>query len=122
MPYTFQNRNRMLLSATMDDDPKLAAIDQQIAQLKARKARLVSRRKSEDRKRDARRKIIAGALALEHAKHDPAFGAALQNVLDRYVTRQDERALFGLAPLPRQDEAAPPTASAVWTQSSFANS
>jgi hypothetical protein len=52
-----------------------------------------------ERKLDTRRKIIAGALALEHSKLDLAFAAALWDVLDRYVVKGTERALFGLPPL-----------------------
>jgi len=59
------------------------------------------------RKLDTRRKIIAGALALEHAKKDEAFRAQLHALLDEYVVRAVERELFGLPPLP----VAPATAS-----------
>lgn len=67
------------------------------------KARLDARLQALDRKAvlqarrdDARRKIIAGALALEHAEIDPAFGAALFRVLNRYVRRPADRRLLGL--------------------------
>jgi hypothetical protein len=55
-----------------------------------------------ERKLDTRRKIIAGAIALEHMKYDAAFADAFQALLDRYVTKSPERVLFGLAlpPLP----------------------
>lgn len=56
--------------------------------------------KLRERKLDTRRKIIAGALALEHAKRDDRFHAILLRLLDQYVERDVERALFGLAPLP----------------------
>lgn len=55
---------------------------------------------SRARKLDTRRKIIAGALALEHAKRDEAFRSQLQRLLEKYVEGDAERALFGLAPLP----------------------
>lgn len=61
--------------------------------------------KQRDRKLDTRRKIIAGALALEHMRYDPEFGAQFRELLDEYVTREEERKLFGLPPLP-QDAAA----------------
>lgn len=54
----------------------------------------------EERRRDARRKIIAGALALEHAEINAEFGAELWRLLSRQVTRPDDRALLGLEPLP----------------------
>jgi hypothetical protein len=55
-----------------------------------------------DRKLETRRKIIAGALALEHMKHDASFAAAFQAVLDRYVLKGPERMLFGLEKRPRR--------------------
>ena len=66
-------------------------------QKNAEAERLAAQKQERDRKLDTRRKIIAGALALEHAQRDPAFGAALQGLLNEYVTKLPERALFGLA-------------------------
>lgn len=53
-----------------------------------------------ERKLDTRRKIIAGAIALEHMNHNAAFAAAFEALLDRFVTKGPERTLFGLKPLP----------------------
>lgn len=50
------------------------------------------------RKRDTRRKIIAGALALE--EKDRVFRGKLLALIDEYVTADRDRELFGLAPLP----------------------
>ena len=57
-----------------------------------------SLKKRRDRRLDTRRKIIAGAIALEHMKHDGAFASAFQSLLDRFVTKGPERGLFGLPP------------------------
>ena len=51
-----------------------------------------------DRKLDTRRKIIAGAIALEHMNHDAAFAGAFGALLDRFVSKGPERLLFGLKP------------------------
>ena len=59
-------------------------------------------KEARNRKLETRRKIIAGALALEHMKHDASFAAAFQAVLDRYVEKAPERMLFGLEKRPRQ--------------------
>ena len=40
---------------------------------------------------------LAGALALEHAEIDAGFGQTLRTLLDQYVTKPNERALFGLS-------------------------
>lgn len=62
------------------------------AQIKA----LEARERQADRKRDTRRKVIAGALALEHAAYDEDFGRTLFRLLNRHVTRNQDRELFDL--------------------------
>jgi hypothetical protein len=61
-------------------------------QLDARMASLAARQKTEERKRDARRKIIVGAAVLAHAQVDSAFKTALQRALRQAVTRDIDRA------------------------------
>jgi hypothetical protein len=53
---------------------------------------------SQQRKDDTRRKIIAGAHALEHAERDPEFGAKLAAVLNRALVKPQDRALFDFLP------------------------
>src|SRR5271169_4353177 len=62
------------------------------AQLKA----LEARNKQAERRADTRRKIIAGALALEHYDKNPdsEFHRILLRLLDEYVLRPYDRALF----------------------------
>jgi hypothetical protein len=66
--------------------------DQIDAQLKA----LEARNKQTERKADTRRKVIAGALALEHFERnrDSEFGRIMFRLLDEYVVRPHDRALF----------------------------
>lgn len=68
-------------------------------QLEEQLRALDSRQKQQQRKLDTRRKIIAGALALEHAEGDEDFAATLYRLINRYVRKPQERALFGLDPL-----------------------
>jgi hypothetical protein len=49
---------------------------------------------AQKRKDDTRRKIIAGALMLERAETDPVFAAELVALLNHYVTKPQDRALF----------------------------
>ena len=76
---------------------RLNALDARIKQLEARS-------KAQARRDDARRKIIAGALALEHAERDEEFGRTLNRLIGRFVTRPQDRALFGLAPRTGSDQ------------------
>src|SRR5580700_5365762 len=62
------------------------------AQLRA----LEAREKQAERKADTRRKVIAGALALEHfaANRNSEFARILFRLLDEYVVRPHDRGLF----------------------------
>lgn len=77
---------------------RIAALRKRRAEIDARLSQLEIREKAKERKRDTRRKVIAGAYALEHCEFDPAFKATLFGLLDQYVEREADRALFGLAP------------------------
>ena len=83
----------------MKADPREKLL-QQKARLDARLKALDRKEALRRRKDDTRMKIMAGALALEHAQthgdDDPAFRDTLFRLLNRYVTRPQDRALFGL--------------------------
>ncbi|MGE0279033.1 MAG: mobilization protein [Rhizobiaceae bacterium] len=83
--------------------------DQIDAQLKA----LEARNKQAERKADTRRKVIAGALALEHFERnrDSEFGRIMLRLLDEYVVRPHDRALFPDLPNPGVGEHAPAATS-----------
>ena len=77
-------------------EEQLDALEKQKEQLAARIQKKKAQVRGRQRKEDTRRKIIAGALALEHAAHDPAFGATLKRLLQEHVTRPEDRKLFDL--------------------------
>jgi hypothetical protein len=72
-------------------------------EVNAKIRRELGRDRSLKRRQDTRRKILAGALVL--AEKDPAITAWLARTVAKLLTREDERALFGLAPLPAQPSA-----------------
>ena len=76
----------------------------------ARKAQKVRQyqavQRTRERKLDTRRKILAGALALKHMTRHVTFGAAFRELLAEHIIRDEERALFGLEPLPPEIVAA----------------
>ena len=96
----------------MTDDEKLAALEKRKADIQAAQLRSIvpvravqSRKESKIRSNDARRKIIAGALALEHSAKNPGseFGHVLFRLLDQYA-RPEDRWLFSFcrrSPRPR---------------------
>jgi len=88
------------------DADKLAALEKAKAEIHARQLKLNremravrSRQKNQDRADDARRKIIAGALALEHAEKNPGsqFARIMHKLLDEYA-RPEDRHLFEFLP------------------------
>ena len=85
----------------MSDKPssdRLEKLRQQQEKLKRKIALEQSRLRDQERKRDTRRKIIAGALVLKHAEIHPAFRETLHELLDKFVERDEDRALFELPP------------------------
>lgn len=77
-------------------DQQLYELEQKRQQLDARiqKKRAIARKR--ERKRDTRRKIIAGALALEHMQHDEQFAATMETLLREKIPRPEDRELFDM--------------------------
>jgi len=98
-------------SATKVTPDQIKKLEQQLAkaQQDLRYARHLEQKQA--RATDARRKIVAGALALEHMEKNPGseFGKILFRLLDEY-TRPHERHLFAF--LPVRDTPAPPSETA----------
>ena len=63
-------------------------------QLAARLQLIANAERVRQRKRDARRKIIAGAALLAEAEHDPAVGQVVRRVLQVRITRPIDRAVL----------------------------
>lgn len=77
-------------------EEQLEELTKKESQLKARIQKKRAEVKSAERRKDTRRKIIAGALALEHAEQNQQFGEALKMLLREHVTRPEDRRLFDL--------------------------
>ena len=75
---------------------RLNTLRQKREQLDAQLRALEARNKQAERKADTRRKVIAGALALEHYEKNPdsEFHRIIFRLLDEYVLRPHDRALF----------------------------
>jgi hypothetical protein len=87
---------------------RLELLRQKRDQLDAQLRALEARNKQAERKADTRRKVIAGALALEHfeANRDSEFSHVLYRLMDEYVLRPHDRTLFSF--LPQTEPAAAP--------------
>ena len=82
------------------DDDTLKTLEQRLDTAKRALARARADQKDEERRIDTRRKIIAGALALEHFEKNPGseFGKVMFRLLDEYVLPKD-RNLFEFLPV-----------------------
>jgi hypothetical protein len=81
-------------------------LDKLLAKREAMNAKIrqeLSRDRIRKRRQDTRRKIIAGALVL--AEQDPAIKGWLSRTLAKVLTREEDRALFALAPLAGESSA-----------------
>lgn len=80
-----------------------------LKKLKAKRAAIDARLREEqyklnekERARDTRRKVLAGAAVLEKARRDEDFSRLLMEELKSFLSRDDERALFNLPPVPKK--------------------
>lgn len=89
----------------------MATIDEKIAELEAQHKEKISQLKALKEKQEARklnalikgkraddtrRKILAGSMVLARAEKDEAARQKLLDGLDKFLTRPDDRKLFGL--------------------------
>jgi len=59
--------------------------------------------KSSERRKDTRRKVLAGATVLGWAGKDSDFSTRLMKELDAFLVRDPDRELFGLKPLKKPE-------------------
>lgn len=93
-------------------EASIEAQRKKLEQLKAKKQQIEAREKTklqgETRKRETRQKILLGSFLMEQCRKN-GIGFALvtyENAsLDKWLTRADDRALFGLPPLPVEAKA-----------------
>lgn len=80
---------------------RVESLRQKRAQIDAQLQAAEARQKEQARKADTRRKVIAGALAVEHMEKnkDSEFARTMRRLLDEYVTRPADRRLFPDLPL-----------------------
>lgn len=76
---------------------KRQAIDNRIKDIENRK-------NAANRKTENRRKFLAGSAVLSEAEKDPAYKKNLYSLLGRFLTREADRALFDLPPLPEKND------------------
>ena len=87
-------------------EDRIADLEKRLKQAKALKQQQVAREKAAERKRqrsaDTRRKILVGAVILAKVERGEWPQERLRELLDQALTRADDRALFGLLPVPSE--------------------
>lgn len=99
-----------MATATQSIEDRIKEIEEkaakQIKQLKARQEKAEARKLNlllkKDKANDTRKKILAGALIIQIMENDEAAKHRFMKQLDGYLTREDDRALFGLTPLEKE--------------------
>jgi len=85
-------------------DDKITELETKLKQAKAKKQQVEARQRAaeSERKRtiDTRKKILVGAAVLNKVETDPGFLPRLTTMLDSFLTRPDDRALFDLPTTP----------------------
>ena len=78
-------------------------LEREISQRQAQLSDLNARERDKERKRDTRRKIIVGALAMQHRAIDGDFNAVLSKLINEHVASPTDRALFDLPPIQKRE-------------------
>lgn len=94
---------------------KIADQQKKLAQLKAQKSKMEMAKRAQlvkaARTEETRRKILLGAYLTERMQHDSALEESIKNGLGSWLTREDDRRVFGLGPLSvKREEVFPETA------------
>lgn len=82
-------------------DKALERAKKKAAEAVALERQVRARDAAEERKKDTRRKILIGSMHLELASKDGDHHERMKKELDKFLTREDDRALFDLQPLPK---------------------
>jgi len=82
-------------------DDKIARLEQEITQQRARLSDLAQKKKQEDRKAETRRKILYGGAFLAHVAGLPTEKRTRTlSTLHKFISRKADREFLGLPPLP----------------------
>ncbi len=93
-------------------EEKIALWKKREKQAKAKWQELEAGKKHKEGKKDNQRKFLLGAWVLEGLQEGDPIAEAVQAKLGGYLTRDHERALFGLAPLSESEKESRKTARA----------
>ena len=79
---------------------RIRQLEEQRARITAEIQRVKARESQEERKRETRRKILAGAMVLDRVARGELAEKLFKADMERFLDRDQDRALFGLSPRP----------------------
>ena len=79
---------------------RMRKLEEQRARINAEIQRVRGRESQEERKRETRRKILAGAMVLDRVARKDLSEKLFKADMDRFLEREQDRALFELPPRP----------------------
>ena len=83
-------------------DDQISTLQERLKQLKLRQQRADARKRAleiqRERKAETRRQFVVGSMILEKVREGSMDGLQFREWLDQALTRNDDRALFDLAP------------------------
>lgn len=84
-------------------DQTIAALEEKLRQAKAKKQQIDARQRAIDQRKkradDTRRKVLVGAVVLARVERGEWPADQLHDMMNKALTRDDDRALFGLPSL-----------------------
>ena len=83
---------------------RIRQLEEQRARITAKIQRVRSRESQEERKRETRRKILAGAMVLDRVARKEVAEKIFLADMDRFLEREQDRALFGLPKQPSRKD------------------
>lgn len=89
------------MATTLED--RIKAQEEKLKQLKALKQKQEAQKRAAEAKKarsdDTRRKVLIGAMVLDHMSKNDATKNSIMDKLNAHLTRPDDRALFNLKPV-----------------------
>ncbi|MGC9164080.1 MAG: hypothetical protein ACP5F9_11115, partial [Thiomonas sp.] len=102
LQYSAKPQRRLNMARHIDEH--IAALETKLKQARALKQKLEAQKRAIERKKkrreDTRRKVLVGACVLRSIESGEWPQEKLQELLDKSLSRNDDRALFDLPPLP----------------------
>ena len=83
---------------------RIRKLEEQRARINAEIQRVRGRESQEERKRETRRKILAGAMVLDRVARKELPEKLFKADMDRFLERDQDRALFDLPPRSAKEE------------------